>query len=180
MNPLVKKYGIKFGLMIAALSVGYYLVAYLFNEELFVNWYIGIVLIVINFVLLLMSVISVKKEQNGFIEFKDAFSVFALSWIVNAGITMVFTILLFNVIDTELATRVVDMTIEATLSIMEKFNTPEEAIDKAIEDIQAQNNYSVGGIIKGNLISIVVASVFGLIVAAFFKKKKPIFEDTVD
>ncbi len=180
MNPLVKKYGIKFGLMVAAVSVGYTLIAYLFNEQLFVNWWMGIIILVVNFVLLLMSVISLKKEQGGFIEFKDAFSVFTLSWIVNAGISIVFTILLFNVIDTELSTRVVDMSIEATVSILEKFNSPQEGIDEAIAKIQEQDNYSIVGIVKGNLLGIVFASILGLIVAAFMKKPKPIFEDTVD
>ena len=180
MNPLVKKYGIKHGLIIAAIAVGYYLIAYLFNEQLFVNWWIGISIMVVYFIILIMSVVSVKKEQGGYIEFKDAFSVFTLSWIVNTAITFVFTILLFHVIDTELGARIIDMTIETTVGFMEKMNVPEEALDEAITKIEEGDNYSIGGIVKGNLMGIVFAAVMGLIVAAFMKKPKPVFEDTVD
>ena len=106
MNPLVKKIGVKNGLILAAISVGYYLIAYLFDEELFANFLIGIGLWVVFFVLLLRGVFSLKKEQGGFVSFREAVSVFTLPWIVNVAISIVFTILLFHVIDPDLAVRI--------------------------------------------------------------------------
>ncbi len=180
MNPLVKQIGIKNGLILASISIGYYLIAYLFDENLFANFLIGIGLWVVFFIILLLGVFSVKKAQDGFVSFRDAVSVFTLPWIVNVAISIVFTILLFHVIDPDLAGRVQELTLEKTAGMMEKFGAPQEAIDKAIEDIQDQDNYSVGKIFLGNLTSIVFALVVGLIVAAFSKKEKPVFDNTVD
>ena len=180
MNPLVKKIGIKNGLIMAGISVGYYLIAYLFNEDLFANFWIGIGMWVLFFVILLMGVFSVKKLQEGFISFRDAVSVFTLPWIVNVLISIVFTILLFHVIDADLAARVSELTIETTVSFMEKVGTPQEAIDQTIEEMQKQDNYSISKIFLGNLSSIIFALIVGLIVAAIAKKEKPVFENTVD
>ena len=154
--------------------------AYLFNEDLFANFWIGIGMWVLFFVILLMGVFSVKKLQEGFISFRDAVSVFTLPWIVNVLISIVFTILLFHVIDADLAARVSELTIETTVSFMEKVGTPQEAIDQTIEEMQKQDNYSISKIFLGNLSSIIFALIVGLIVAAIAKKEKPVFENTVD
>ena len=180
MNPLVKKIGIRNGLIMSGISVGFYLIAYLFNEDLFANFWIGIGMWVVFFVILLMSVFSLKKLQGGFISFREAVSVFTLPWIVNVLISIVFTILLFHVIDTDLATRVSELTIETTVSFMERVGTPQEAIDQTIEEMQKQDNYSISKIFLGNLSSIIFALIVGLIVAAISKKEKPVFDNTVD
>ena len=180
MNPIVKSVGIKNGLILAGISIGYYLIAYLFNEELFANFLIGIALWVVFFVIMLFSVIKVKKEQDGYISYKDAVGSFTIPWIVNALLSIVFSLLLFHVIDPELGARVNDLIAESTVSMMEKFGAPEEAIEQSIAEIQNQDQFSIGKIFSGNLTSIVFAAIVGLIVAAFFKKDKPVFEDTVD
>ena len=180
MNPLVRKIGMKYGLMLAAISSGYYLVAYLFDENLFANMWMGLIIMVVAFSLLIMSVVTLKKEQGGYVKFKDAASVFTFSWIINVAVSIVITILLFHVIDPELGDRVKEMTIESTVSMLEKFGTPQEAMDEAIAKIKETDQFAIGEIFQGNLISIVFALIMGLIVAAFFKKEKPVFEDIVD
>jgi hypothetical protein len=180
MNPLVKSIGIKYGLIVAAISSGYYLIAYLFNEDLFANMGMGLAIMLSSFIILILSVAALKKQQGGYITFKDAASVFTFSWIINAAVSIVVTILLFHVIDPELGARVKEMTIETTIGMMERFGTPQEAMDEAIAKIEETDQFSIGKIFQGNLMSIVFALILGLIVAAFFKKEKPVFEDTVD
>jgi hypothetical protein len=180
MNPLVKSIGIKYGLMLAAISSGYYLIAYLFDEDLFANMVMGLVIMFVAFILLILSVVALKKQQGGYVTFKDAASVFTFSWIINVAVSIIVTILLFHVIDPELGGRVKELTIESTVSMLEKFGTPQEAMDEAIAKIEESDQFAIGEIFQGNLLSIVFALIMGLIVAAFFKKEKPVFEDTVD
>ena len=54
---------------------------------------------------------------------------------------------------------------------MEKFNAPTETVNAAIKDLQENNQFSVLGLLKGLLTNIIFVSIFGLIMAAFFKSK---------
>ena len=56
---------------------------------------------------------------------------------------------------------------------MEGFNTPVEVIDKAVEEMESQNQYSIGNIAKSLAGYLVVFSIIGLIVAAAMKKSNP-------
>ncbi len=56
---------------------------------------------------------------------------------------------------------------------MENFNTPNEAIAAAVDQIESQNQWSIGNILKGLAGYTVFFSVIGLIVAAAMKKSKP-------
>lgn len=55
--------------------------------------------------------------------------------------------------------------------MMRKFNTPEDAMNKAIADLQANDQFSISQLIKGSIYSIAFSAVYGLIIAAIFKSK---------
>ena len=57
-----------------------------------------------------------------------------------------------------------EKTIEKTVQMMENFNTPNEAIAAAVDQIESQNQWSIGNILKGLAGYIVFFSVIGLIV----------------
>lgn len=54
---------------------------------------------------------------------------------------------------------------------MEKFNSPAAAINEVIAKMKESNPFSTIELIKGSASSIVFSSIFGLIMAAFFKSK---------
>lgn len=181
MNEIVKKNGIKYGLIIGLISVCFYTIAYVFDETLFVNWKLGIGFLIVFFVLMLMSVISTKKEQEGFISFKDAFSAFVITGVVHTAITAVFNITLFNLIDPDFALRLTEMTTENTIAFMERAGAPEERIEEALVKLEEKGNqYSIGNILKGTVYYVLFASVIGALVAAFMKKERPIFDNPTE
>ena len=179
MNEIIKNNGIKFGLIISSISILYSMSAYLFDEELFANFWMGAIILISFFALMLVSVVSTKNQLGGYITFKEAFSAFAFTGIVNIAITLMFNILLFHVIDTELAGRIVELTVEKTGEMMEKFGTPDEAIDEALDGIREGDNYAIGSLFKGSLYSIIFIAILGAVVAAFMKRPKPIFQETL-
>lgn len=177
MNPIIKKHAIKFGVISALIGIVYSIIAYVFDETLFVNWWFGIAIIVVSLVILGISISSVKKEQGGFISFKEAFSTFVITWVISAVLSTSFNFILFNLIDPDFQERITELTIEKTAGFMERMGTPEETIDEAIKGIEEQDNYSIGGLLRGFVYSTLFMSVIGLIYAAVMKKNKPIFEE---
>ena len=54
---------------------------------------------------------------------------------------------------------------------MQKYNTPASTINEMIAKMKENNPYSTLELLKGSIFSIVFSSIFGLILAAFFKSK---------
>jgi hypothetical protein len=63
------------------------------------------------------------------------------------------------------------MSIKYAVEMMQKYNAPSEAINKAITDMQANDQFSILQLLKGSIFTIAFSAVFGLILAAIFKSK---------
>lgn len=176
MNNAVKSAASKYGPIIAAIGITYTLLAYLIDMKLMVNMWAGISLWVINFILLIISVRAAKKMMDGFISFKNAFSTFLLTFVLSSLLTTVFAILLFGVVDTDAADQLQELTIETSVSFMEKLGTPESEIEKQVAAMEENNQFSALSQVKGFFMGIVFYAILGLIVAAVMKKDKPVFE----
>lgn len=176
MNDAVKSAASKYGPIIAAIGITYTLIAYLIDMKLMVNMAAGISLWVINFVLLIVSVSAAKKALGGFISFKNAFTTFIFTFIISSLLSTVFAILLFGIVDTAAAEELQELTIETSVSFMEKLGTPESEIEKQVATMEETNQFSAGSQVKGFFMGIVVYAILGLIVAAVMKKDKPAFE----
>ena len=97
------------------------------------------------------------------------------AFVVAGLIGTIFRILLFTVIDTELAEIVTEKAVENTAAMMESFGTPEEAIDQALEDARTSTmeSFTVAGNLKGFGFAVIFYAVFSLITGAIIKKKEP-------
>lgn len=172
MNELIKTKGINFGLVFGLFLSSITLYAYVIDLSLFVSyWALG--LVIVGYLVNGFWVIgSLKKEQEGFVTFKEGFSALFLSNAIGLLISTIISILIFIVIDPELQVIVKDLTIEKTTTMMENFGAPSEKITETIDKIKEQDNYSIVSQIKGYFMSLAVFSVFGLLIALIVKKKK--------
>ena len=107
--------------------------------------------------------------------FKEGFTTYFISAVIGIAISVVFNIILYNYIDPEAADTLKQLTMESTANIMKGFGAPASEIKKAIENLQEYEQFSVIEQIKGSAYSIIGSSIFGLILAAIFKKDKPVF-----
>ncbi len=181
MNEIVKANASKYGLILAGISVGFALLAYLIDITLMVNMGLGISMWVLGLVVLVAAVIASKKGMGGFISFKDAFSTFIIGYIISALIGTTFLIVLFNVVDTGAADQLQEITIEKTIDMMEQFNVPEDQMLKQIEELEATSQFDIVNQVKGFFMAVVGYALIGLIVAAIVKKEKPlIYQDNED
>ncbi len=164
--------GITLGIILALSTT----LMYALNPDLFTKWWVGILSFL---VVLLFGIISVSKSKgqlNGFITFKEAFTSYFITVALGYFISTLMGILIFNVIDPDMAQFVQEKAMETTRGFMERFGVPQEEIDKAITEMAKQDNFSIVSQLKSYVFGLAFLSVLGLLVALIFKRKDPSLE----
>lgn len=174
-NQELVKPAAKSGLTLGLIGIIITLLIYFINAKLLANIWVGITILVISLSLVVIFGIAYRKQVGGYLSFKQAF-IFSFVLLLVAGlISQSFNYLLFNVIDSDLTELVTDAALENTEAMMEKFNVPDEEIDKALENTETQmaNQYSLGGVMKAYMYSIIIYAIISLITGAIIKRKNP-------
>lgn len=182
MDLLTKKIGIKLGLISGALYFAYYFGAYIVDPELFVG-YLKSVLFVLTVVILVMGAIQYKKAENsdlekyaGYADLKGTFGIMVMIILVTSLISTISSLLVFQVIDPELGEHISQVGIEKVVEVSERFNLPEEQLEKQLEMLEGQNLFSLKSHFTNFITWFLVYSVIGLIIALIVKKNRPAFE----
>ena len=171
MNEIIKKNGIIFGTIAGLASVLTTTLIYTIDLTLFTKWWVGILTILISLSISIYLLVKTKKDLNGIFPFKSAFTTYFISAVIGILISVAFNIILFNFIDPAAKDTIKELTIKFAVEMMEKFNTPTEAINQAVKGMQENDPYSIGQLLKGSVFAILFSSLFGLILAAIFKSK---------
>ncbi len=171
MNPIVKKNGTTYGIMLGVFSILLTTVIYVVDLELFTSMWVGITSIIISLAIGIVLLSKTKKDMNGIITFKEAFTTYFLAAVIGTALSILFTMLLFNVVDTEAKTTLNDISARYTLEVMEKWGAPAEAIDETRAALKGTDNYSPLSLLKGMAISLVLSAILALILALIFKSK---------
>jgi hypothetical protein len=175
MNEIIKKNGINFGIITGAISVLVTSSVYLIDLSLLTKWWLGLSILLIYIAVGCVLLVRTKKDLGGYMSFKEGFTTYFISALIGVAISVVFNILLFNFIDPEAAVTLKEMTLQSTAEMMKKFGAPTSEIKKAVEKLESYDQFSALEQLKGSIWSIVGSAVFGLILAAIFKKDKPVF-----
>lgn len=173
MNEIIKKNGITFGVIAGLSSVLISALIYTIDITLFTKWWVGIISLLISLSISIYLMVKTKKDLNGNFPFKSAFTTYFISAVIAVLISVTFSIVLFNFIDPAAKDTIKELTIKFTVEMLEKFNTPKEAINEAIKGLQENDPYSITQLLKGSVYSILFSSLFGLVLAAIFKTKTP-------
>lgn len=171
MNEIIKKNGIKFGIIAASISILITLSMYIIDLKLFTNMWIGFVKIGILIVLSIILLSTTKKSLNNNYSFKEAFTTYFICFVICILSATIFEIILFNFIDPEAKNIIQENLIEFQVDMLKKFNTPTSVIKETVAKLEENNPYDAFQIFKGSAVAIAVSSVFGLILAAIFKSK---------
>lgn len=178
MNSVQKENILKFGLLIGVINIIIGLLIYIVDVTLMVTWWIGISILVINFCLVLYAGFSYRKSLGGFLSFKNAFVFLFLTLVLSGFLGLLFNMLLFNVLDPGLGEVLTDESVKQVVAMMESFGTPEEDIDRAMEEARANasGQFSLVGSIKTYLWSFIGYAIAALIAGAIVKRKNPELE----
>lgn len=170
-NEIIKRNGITYGVITGVASALITTLIYSIDLELFTAWWVGLLNITFYIIIAVLLLSKTKKELNGIFPFKDAFTTYFISALVAIIISVSFNIILFNFIDPSAKDTIKELTIKYMVRTMEKFNAPASTINEAIKNLKENDQFSILGLLKGSLTNIVISTIFGLIMAAFFKSK---------
>lgn len=170
---IVKKSSINYGVILGIILALITTLMYVVNTELFTKWWIGIITILIVIVTGIVSTAKSKSLLGGFMSFKEAFSSYFITVAIGLLISTAVGILIFTILDPDLAEYLNERTLEITREFMEGFGAPEEEINKALADLEGKNNFSLMNQLKSYVFGLLFQAVLGLLVALIFKKKDP-------
>lgn len=171
MNAIVKKNGINYGIIIGIISILITAAIYAIDLKLFVNMWLGFSIIAIFIIIGIVLVSKTKKQLGGLITFKEAFTVYFMAAAIGATMSVLFNILLFNVVDPAAKDALNDLALETTVEMMKKFGAPTSEIAKQAAAMQDNDNYSVANLAKGLFFNFIISAVFGAILALIFRNK---------
>lgn len=177
---MLKSNTIKMGILIGLLGIIINVLIYVINPAYFANFSFALILFVVYVTAYFFAMYSIRKSNGGYLSFKEAFFVALGVMMISTFLELSFKLVLYNVIDTELAGFIQDRTVENTTAFMEKFNVPEEDIEKAVEKIDVEGQFSAISMLKGYGWGILISAVVALIIAAIVKKNKETFDSIVD
>lgn len=122
--------------------------------------------------------VQLRKSVGGYWDFstalKNIFIVLAMSAIVS---TVALTV--YNMIDPSLQRDAIENSRNVMIEMLESLGTPDDQIDAALADIDTQleslDTFSPAKTIQALFISLILYFVLALILAAIFKREKPVF-----
>lgn len=167
------KAGANTGLILGVISAILTFLIYFVNPNTLASGTYGFGLLAVFTVLAIILGIRYRKSLGGYISFGEAYKFSIIAFIVMILIGIITSILLFLVIDPALPARLAEQTIENTLAVMEKFGAVDALSDEQIDEMRDGiiEGYTIFGILKANLMSIIFYSILSLIVAGIVKKK---------
>ena len=169
-------HALKFGFIIGIVNIIIGVLAYMVGEALMVKWWFGLVILIINIGLIVYSGNQYRSSIGGYMNFKTAFSVTFLTFVVAGIIGTIFNILLYQVIDPELPGRLATAAVEQTEQMMSNMGAPADRIDETIAGVEERmnNQFSLMGQIKGFGIALIIYAVLSLILGAILKKSQKV------
>lgn len=163
-----------FGLTSALVSVLFYVILYLNGTKAFMHP----VAFISYLIPIIFSVIACRRarKQADYLEFGSALRLtFGIQVLSFFSLTL-FSYLLMNFIDPGFAESMLQLTIEKTQEMLERFKVPQSEIDKQIKGVMAKDLFSLKAILQNFAISCIALFLLSLIIAAFVKKNKPEFQ----
>ena len=152
----------------------YTILGYAINLGILVNYWVMLLILPLAIIFFgVFATAKIKQNSSGFLTFKEAFSSYFITTSIGIIISTIFSIILFNFIDTNAAIEIKNILISNTENMMRGMGAPLEAIAASIEDIEKQNTFAIGTQLKSLAQSIIFFAVIALIVAAAMKKNKP-------
>lgn len=162
-------HGVILGLMLALSTT----IIYAFNTELFTKWWVSILNLLLVVVMGIIATAKSKGILGGYMSFKQAFSSYFITSAIGLAISTAAGILIFNIVDPELAQYLNERIMEISQEFMVKMGTPQTEIDKAMAELGETDNFSLVNLGKSYFSSLVFQAVLGLLIGLIFKKKDP-------
>jgi Na+-translocating ferredoxin:NAD+ oxidoreductase RnfE subunit len=165
----MKQYDAKYGLMAGGIAILISLVVYLIDSHSYLKFGAAIAALPM-FYFIVQAALAVKKQNNGFISFGDAFKNSWVTYLIYSLLSTIFMYILFNFIDPDLN----EMMKETAVETLEKVRSVlgDEATDEGIKAIEKSTDQNIGNLAFNFLISLIFPGAFLALIIALIVKKE--------
>jgi uncharacterized protein DUF4199 len=170
--------GIVYGLICGVSVIAYTIILYVAGVEWYTSW-LAFMTFVIPVVIAFLGGVRQRKLQGGYITFKEVLKTVFIIFIISVILDTIFSYLLLNVIDVPFREAVMQDAAIRMEKFMIKMGTPQDAIDKAMQDFDNPDNFSAKKVLVGVFFRMIVWFIVAVIIAAIIKKKRPEFENQI-
>lgn len=174
--PTLFKHGLKWAIITGVVSILIAIILYVIDYTLMVQLKVLLISLLIYLGLAIYAGIEYRNSVGGFLSYGKAWQHAMVIFAISSLISVLFNLLMYNVIDPELPAKLTEASMENTREMMVGFGAPEDQIDKALQDAKArtENQFTVGGMAMGYLIAVAVSAVMALISSIFVKRNEPV------
>jgi hypothetical protein len=163
-----------YGLLGGLISILAFVLLYFAGAQAFVNP-LAFGLAIIPITMMVLACRAKKKQNEGYLTFAEGLkTAFGVSVVMSLCSRLV-NYVVFNFVDVAFRERLTQLTMEKAEAMMKKFGVAQDQIDKAIQKMATENQFSLGKTIQGFAFECIFWFIVALIVAAIVKKKKPEF-----
>ncbi|MGM1430044.1 DUF4199 domain-containing protein [Sphingobacterium lactis] len=181
-NPDVKKKAIINGVILGIISLVLSIISLYILKSATSLMTSSVINFFVNYIIFLavaiLFTIQLRKAIGGYWSFSTALKNIFIMLAIAAVIGTV-GIGIFNMVNPNVQIEAIENTQNLTIEMMEANNMADDQIDTMLEGLDQQKeslaNMSFGQNLKGLAISLVLYFVLALILAAIFKKEKPLF-----
>ncbi len=170
-NEVIKKNGVKYGIITGLTLSLITAVMYATDLKLFIAWWTTLLTFSIFIIIPILLLNKTKADLNGNFPFKEAFTTYFICALIGLIISVAFKIILFNFIDPSIKDSLLDLTINYLRSTSGQFGVPESSLNEMIQNLKNTDPFSITEQIKGAVVSLFFCAILGLVMAAFFKSK---------
>lgn len=125
--------GVKYGSICGLIAVLLMYVPWAMGLNIFVSFQFYTAFIPYMIAIIIFGGLQVRKQNGGFLPYAQALKFSFLSYVIAALIIAIATYVLYNVIDKELTQKSMQVALEKTRSMMEKFGASEDDIANAMK-----------------------------------------------
>ncbi|MCH6234787.1 DUF4199 domain-containing protein [Cognataquiflexum rubidum] len=167
------KAGLNSGLILGIISVVITYILYFIDPTLLVAWYVGIGILVLYFGLIIYFGGQYRSSIGGFMTFGTAFNFAFVAMVVSGIISMLGSLLLYNVVDPALPGVLIESQMETQMAMLEKFGAADAMTSEQIDDIRTslEGGYTVLGQVKAFGFLLIAYAIIALILGAILKKR---------
>lgn len=117
-----------------------------------------------------------REKNSGFITFGEAFKTVFLTGLVGSVISIFFTLIWMNLVDTSLAEKLAEMALDSSRTMMEKLGADEDVIADAIEKVEEdmEDRFTPLNFMLQGLQGILMGLIPSAIIAAIMKREEKI------
>ena len=174
MESPAKKVSVAYGIYLGVALILITVLAYAFDLTLFTKWWFGLIMILFTVIMGGFAASKAKKVSTELFTFKHAFGSYFLTVFIGTLIGLLFSFILFNLIDPSASETLTELTMESTRQMMEKFGATESQINEALREMQETNQFSLINQLKGYGFQLVLYALLGLIVSLIVREKEKV------